>query len=104
MPVHQPLTDWLRPHFVTPVFAGYPKRELLGYPPRTPDFMLGDCAIHGVLQRRYEQISPQTIPAAMKVVQTILDDMQNAGAKWVEHLDALYEEVVDKNGGASHLM
>jgi len=103
-PCHQACLDYIRKSYITPDFAGLPTNAQDGYPPNSPDFMLGDCAIHAIFQKKIAKLAPQTIPEAIKVAKKILRGMQNGGEKWVEHLDDLYQEVIDKNGAASHLM
>ncbi len=66
--------------------------------------MLNDAAVNTVFKSEFARASPGTIAAAMRVSRQILKNISRVGGKYIDHLDSLYEEVIDKKGQSSHHM
>lgn len=104
-----PCQDGLLP-FITesgygsPGFASLRRGHKGGFPANSPDMMLLDASVFPAFKREFSRRCPQTIPEAMRVSREILRDLQHVGQKWVAHLDALHAEIIEKDGGASHLL
>lgn len=85
-------------------FGSLRRDEENGFPANSPDFMLNDAAVNKVFKDEFARACPTTLAEAMQVSKNVLKNMSRVGAKYVQNLDSLYEEVLEKEGGASHIM
>jgi len=90
--------------FKSPGFAAARRHHCCGYPPNSPDCMLLDAAVFGRFKVLYAHANPKTIPEAMSAARRIIRRMQGVGQKWLNDLDELYVEIIDKEGLGSHHM
>ncbi len=68
--------------------------------------MLHDAAVFPRFKADFAAACPKTTAQAMSVAKRIVKKLSDGkvGAKWVEHLDTMYGEIVEKKGAASHHM
>lgn len=107
--VQDGLTAWINENgMFTPGFASARRNERNGYPPNSPDLMWLDAAFFNRFKILYARANPQDIRhavrAARQIVHDMKKDMAGCGVSWFNHLDDLYKEIVDCDGGASHLL
>ncbi len=99
-------SDWIEEKgYKSPGFASKRRHQKNGVSPNSPDCNALDAAVFGLFERRYRAANPKTIEEAIECSKKILSEIGSQGvATWVEHLDDMYQEIIDAGGGGSHLL
>lgn len=104
--VQSGLREWMyaTASVTSPGFNSAVRKEANGYPPNSPDFMWGDAAFFNRFKILFAKARPGTIQEALTAARAICVQLNEYGRGWYRNLDALYMEVIESGGEASHLM